>query len=354
MVSELANLYSRTRAARRIIVVDLGFLGDSIHLLPALWEIRRHYPEAEVHTLSAPVGAEFLRLAPCVDRPWAFPLRAPSPPWWCHWDLILELRRKRFDLALNFSGADRSIFLTALTGARWRLAHAGGRQHFWGPWLIRDWVPRRSEELPVFEQRRQILAACGYSLVAPSWQLRLPVEAKQRAEALVATGAIHFSINASTPLKEWPLRHWIELAKRLMTSDPELRIVATGSSSPREQERLHSFAGGVSIERLAVLPPGMPIADLAAILRRCRLHVGADSGVLHLAAALDVPTVAIFRDYPGTKEWLPQGFGHRHLLAPCPCANSTPPPCAPKGEALCLAQITPQRVEEVVGESARV
>jgi ADP-heptose:LPS heptosyltransferase len=204
--------------------------------------------------------------------------------------------------------------------------------------------------LPVFEQRRQVLAACGFRLGAPDWELRLPAAAKQRAESLGVAGAIHFSINASTPLKEWPLRHWIELANRLLTGDPQLRIVTTGSSSHREQERMRSLAAGVSNERLAVLPPGIPIAELAAVLQRCRLHVGADSGVLHLAKALDVPVVAIFRDYAGTKEWLPQGAGHSHLLAPCPCANSKHPPCAAKGEALCLAQITPHQVLGVVME----
>src|ERR1035441_9998978 len=74
----------------------------------------------ELGTLSAPVGAEVLRLAPCVNRPWAFPLGAPSPPWWRHWDLLLALRRQRFDAAFNFSGADRTLFVTRLAGARWR------------------------------------------------------------------------------------------------------------------------------------------------------------------------------------------------------------------------------------------
>src|SRR5437899_201958 len=135
MHRELKSFYERTRAARKIIVVDLGFLGDSVQLVPALWEIKRHYPEAELHTLSAPVGAEVLSLAPCVDRPWAFPLGSPSPPWWRHWDLIRALRRERFDVAFNFSGADRTVFLTALTGAKWRVAHAAGREHFWNRWL---------------------------------------------------------------------------------------------------------------------------------------------------------------------------------------------------------------------------
>ena len=68
MSSELANLYNDTRTASKVIVVALGFLGDSIHLLPALWEIKRNYPGAELHVATTPLGGEVLRLLPCVGR----------------------------------------------------------------------------------------------------------------------------------------------------------------------------------------------------------------------------------------------------------------------------------------------
>jgi ADP-heptose:LPS heptosyltransferase len=123
------------------MVVDLGFLGDSVHLAPALWEIKRHYPEAQLHTLSATVGAHVLAMVPCVDRAWAFPLTADSPPWWRHWDILMALRREKYDLTFNFSGSDRSIFITAFLGATWSIAHLGGRDHFWKTWLIPHWVP---------------------------------------------------------------------------------------------------------------------------------------------------------------------------------------------------------------------
>jgi ADP-heptose:LPS heptosyltransferase len=346
--ANLTGLYQRTRTAKKILVVDLGFLGDSVHLVPSLWEIKRQYPAAKRHTLSAAVGAELLRMAPCVDRPWTFPLGSPSPPWWRHWDVIRALRRERFDLVFNLSGADRSVFLTALTGAKWRVAYAGGRKHFWNEWLIPDWIPRLRPDLPVYEQRRQMLAACGLELGPARWDLRLPEAAKARAESLTPAGAIHFSINASTPLKEWPLSHWIELAKLLLAGDTRLRIAATGSASVREQERLHALAKAVANERLSTLPPGLPIAELGAVLQRCRLHIGADSGVLHLAMALGLPTLALFRDYAGTHEWLPRGTAHRHLLAPCACANSHEQPCVAKGEAMCLAQITPEQVTTTI------
>src|SRR6185436_3570338 len=159
MQSNPIDFYNKSRAASKIIVVDFGFLGDSVHLVPALWEIKRHYPTAELHALSSEVGAELLRLAPFIDRVWGFPLGPKSPAWWKHWDFMRALRKEKFDLAFNFSGADRTLFFTALTGARWRLAHRSGRQHFWNSWLIPNWVERQSTKLPVFEQRRQVLAA---------------------------------------------------------------------------------------------------------------------------------------------------------------------------------------------------
>ena len=94
---ELADFYNTTRGARKVIVVDLGFLGDSVHLVPACWELRRHYPEAQIHTVSAPVGAEFLALAPCVDRAWALELDPRRRTLSDSLRLVHALRRERFD-----------------------------------------------------------------------------------------------------------------------------------------------------------------------------------------------------------------------------------------------------------------
>lgn len=348
MSSESATFYRRTRGARKIIVVDLGFLGDSIHLVPALWELRRHYPEAEVHTLSAGVGAEVLKLAPCVTRTHAFPLTPDSPSWWRHWDVIGNLRRERFDLVFNFSGADRTIFLSALTGARWIVAHAAGRKHFWNRWLIPEWISRRDRALPVFEQRRQVLAACGIDLEPVRWDLQIPADATARAGELVRSGAIHLSVNASTPLKEWPLEHWAELARLLLGKDPNLQVLATGSDSPREQERLRALSQAVADPRLVVPPCGLKVAELAALLHRCRAHVGADSGVLHLAMALGIPTIALFRQYAGTGEWLPHGPTHQHLIVPCDCVDLKHPPCLATAKAECLAAIQPAQVTQLL------
>ncbi|HEY3915360.1 MAG TPA: glycosyltransferase family 9 protein, partial [Verrucomicrobiae bacterium] len=206
------TFFERTRAAKKIVVIDFGFLGDSVHLVPALWEIKRNYPDAQLHTVSATVGAEVLKLTPCVDHPWAFPLTTKSPPWWKHWNILRALRRERFDAAFNFTSSDRSIFATAFIGAPFALAYAPNRRHAWNRFVRAEFRPRPSCDLPVYEQRRQLLAAGGLPLQPPRFDLQIPPGASQWAQTAVPAGSIHLSINASSPEKEWPLSHWINLA----------------------------------------------------------------------------------------------------------------------------------------------
>jgi len=337
------GFYTQTRAAKKILVVDLGFLGDTLHLVPALWEIKRHYPQSALHVLTSPLGAEVLRLAPCADRAWAIELYPGKRTLRQQWTIVRSLRRERFDLAFNFSGADRTIFMTALAGARWKMAHAAGRQHFWSGWLLPNWVPRRSTEMPVYEQRRAVLAACGFELAPARFDLSVPEDATRWAAAHIPEGAIHVSVNASTFLKEWPLPNWIDLTRRLLQRNPQIQLIATGSADPRERTRLGDLAASVSQPRLQTFV-GLTVAQLAALLARCSRHLGADSGVLHLAAALGVPTVSIFREYPGLIEWMPRGPQHQHLTAPCACATKVRDSCRSRQIAECLAELSPNSV----------
>jgi ADP-heptose:LPS heptosyltransferase len=339
------SFLERTRAARKIIVIDFGFLGDSVHLTPALWEIKENYAGAELHTLSAAVGAELLQLVPCVDRAWAFPLTAKSPPWWKHWDILRLLRRQRFDVAYNSTGSDRSLFAMAFIGAPQGLAYERGRRHFWNRWIGAEWVARQRRDLPVFEQRRQLLAAGGLSLHPPRFGFQVPAADSQWAQKEVQAGSIHLSINASTPVKEWPLDRWLNLATRLLRADPSIQLVATSSARPREKERLTTLAKSVDNTRLRCIE-GPKIARLAAILQRCRLQIGADSGVLHLAMALGLPTLTVFRQYNGLQEWLPVGGQHYHFVAPCRCIAENRNDCLAIGRSSCLGEISAERMVE--------
>lgn len=327
--------------------MDLGFLGDTIHLVPSLRELRRHHPGAALHVVTTPVGAEVLRLVPGIDRVWVHPLGKPSPPWWRHLGLIRDLRRERFDLGVNFSGADRTLIVAAAAGVRRRITRAGRRYGFWQRWLAGRVIPAPERSQPVYEQRRQVLAGAGYVLGPARFDLEVPREEVAWAASTIPGGAVHLSISASSEFKEWPVASWAELAKRLFAGGIPA-LVATGSAVARERERLADLARRVGDGRLLVMSEALSIARLAAVVARCVLHVGTDSGVTHIAFALGRPTVSIFREYAGLEEWRPHGAEHRALTAPCRCVDQPrmAPECVAAGTACCLAGIG---VEAVAG-----
>lgn len=342
------SFYERTRAARKIVVVDFGFLGDALNLVPALWEIKRHYPDAALHVLSSPLGAEVLRLAPCVDRVWPVEIHPKRRTLSAQLAVIRALRREKFDIAFNFSGIDRATIFTGLTGARWRAAHPGGRKHFWNRWLVHFWVEPQDPDITVWERHRRTLAACGFTLQPPRFDLRVDEESAKWAEPLVPRGSVHVSINSANPLKEWPLEHYVEMLRAVWPVEPELRFVVSAAANPREQERLRKFLALVNDSRLLTLPCQPGIAQIAAAVQRCRVHVGPDSGVVHLAVALGVPTISFFREQGGYKSWLPVGAAHRALTVPCICIDHYSGTCEAQGKADCLATINPAHVAAII------
>ncbi len=351
-MSSTHSLYSMTRDARRLVVVDLGFLGDTVHLIPPLWDLRRHYPGAEIHVVTTRLGAAVLTLVGCVDRVWTVQLGGPKRPALQRLrdqlQLIRALRRQRFDLAINFTGADRTLILMGLVGARHRVARMPDRWHFWNSLLIRHWVPQPDRHQPVFEQRRAVLAACGIPVEGKArFDFSTSDKARQWAALNIPSGAIHLSLSASTPLKEWALDQWIKLG-RLLTGGPRpVPLVVTCGIHPREQARVQEFIDGVRSDRVTrVVEPSLD--QFAALLSRCRVHVGSDSGPLHLAMALGIPTVSLFRRYFGIEEWLPRGPQHQHVAVDCACSGQRKPPCLGRPSADCLAGITPEMVLAMV------
>jgi len=350
MPSELAHFYSRTRDARKVIVVDLGFLGDTIHLIPALWELKTAYSGAGVHVVTTPLGTEVLRLAPCVDRSWAVELQHEKRTLRQQWQILRGLRRERFDVAYNFSGADRTLFMTALTGARWKVAYPGGRRHFWNSLLIPCWAPRQDVDLTVFEQRRRMLADCGVPLGVPRFNLRVEPAAAAWAAKIVPDNSMHLSINSSKATREWPLEHHVTMLREVWRKHPDLTVMVSTGARERERQRLSAFCDLLNDKRLKVIAETISILQLAALLTRCRLHLGPDSGVLHLAAALGIPTVSFFREQGAYKCFMPVGPIHRVISMPCHCVDHRDAPCETLGRSECFARIEPSLVARLIGE----
>ena len=331
---------------KKILVVDLGFLGDTVHSVPALRALADS--GAKVDVMTTPVGSEVLAMVPELNRIWVAPLRKPSPPFWEGLLQLRSIRLEKYDAALSWIGSDRNLFGVGWSGARERIARITGKSSWPARMRLTRMVDGSDRSRPVFEQRLVFLRELGWSGKEPGWEFRIPASDQSATRSFSKTPYLHLSVNAaSSPLNEWPLDDWAETLRRIWQEAPRVEVFASGAGSERENARLSDLAALVADPRLKILAERMPVARLAAILEGAEAHGGLDSGVLHLAVALGKPTVSLFRESPGRPGWAPRGERHHVLIRDCPCIQSGRMACE-GSRALCLAKISPQDVAQAL------
>src|SRR6266567_8379154 len=170
-----AGFWERTRAASKVMVLDLGFLGDTIHLLPALWMLRQAYQEAKLHLTVAAHVVSLMECAPWVDSVWGYPRFPKHATIAEHFRTVRRLRQEKFDALINLNGSDRSSWLSFLSGARERLGRvpSGG-----GPWLWRslftEVVEHPFSEEPTYLQKWHCLSKSGFPGQQPEFHVSIP------------------------------------------------------------------------------------------------------------------------------------------------------------------------------------
>ena len=119
--SNAENFLQRTRAAKKVMVLDLGFLGDTVHLLPVLWMVRQAYPQAELHVTVSTHITSLMDCVPWVNRVWGYMRYPRHATLRENFQMVSRLRKEKFDVLINLNGSDRSSWLTFLSGAPKRL-----------------------------------------------------------------------------------------------------------------------------------------------------------------------------------------------------------------------------------------
>ena len=326
---------------KKVLVVDLGFLGDTVHSIPAIRALAQS--GAVVDVMTTPVGAELLGLVPEVNRSWIIPLRKPSPPPWRHFSTLLAIRAEKYGAALTFSGSDRNLFCAAFSGAVERIAVIS-RKRWWLP-LLR--LTRRlspgSHSSPLFEQRLDTLQKLGWSGCAPGWSWSF----SRSVNPASLSNAVYLSVSAFGSIqKEWPLKFWAEAVRLVLKARPSTNFIVGFANSSREKTRAQNLAECTGLPQLHILNQATSITELASLLHQVDLFAGLDSGVLHLAMAMGKPTVSVFRDYQRSQEWVPRGNYHKVVKRPCECDIQKRNLCGQ--EARCLVAIPPQEVAEAM------
>jgi len=321
MTDPAIQFYARTRTARKVMVLDLGFLGDTVHLLPALWMVRQAYPQAELHAAVAAHITSLMDCVPWVDRTWGYMRYPRHARLRENIQMVWALRREKFDVLINLNGSDRSSWLTFLSGARERLGRVpdDGGPPFWNR-MFTARVRQPSDQEPVYVQRCRCLEQAGFP--APPPEFHAQVDPAHLAAAGISPtdrgNYFHLSPFTTADYKELPPEQLAELIRALGEAFPAQKLVLSCAPERRELEKMEKLLAGLPQKPWRVFAGNLNLLQLAAVIQASALHFCGDTGTLHLALMTNTPTVAWFWPNPARSAWLPAGEKHRALVGTNP------------------------------------
>jgi lipopolysaccharide heptosyltransferase I len=282
--------FSRT-GPERFLIIRLGSLGDVVHGIPAAAALRRRYPQAQIDWLVDPRYTELLALVECLDRRIPFDPRDLVRGRGEAWITIRDLRRSRYEAAIDLQGLLKSALLSRLVGARRTIGFP--RAHLREPLagLCYSEAPDPGTVTHVIHRSLALVGALGVDDRTVRFPLRIP---RTPAAATVAErlGSSEYAVvnpGAAWPNKRWPAERFGASAAAIHREFGLRSLVLWGPGEQPLGEAVVAASGGA-----AVLAPPTSITDVVAIARAARVLVSGDTGPLHIAGAVGTPVVALF------------------------------------------------------------
>lgn len=284
----------------RILIVRLSAIGDVIHGVPVLCALRAALPEAFLGWIVEGRAGDLLEGHPALDslirvpRGW---LKSPREVWQAH----RRMHALRFDAAIDLQCLTKSAIAARLSGAPHRIGKAGEDGRELSKWFHTELVACGGSH--VIEHYLELLKPLGVE--SPEVRFDLPerdADARMAEEFLRSNGLAGRRVailnpGAGWPSKVWPAERYGELARHLAKSHGVASIAVWGvpSELPLAQRIVAASDGH------AILAPATSMTELAALCRRAAIFVGSDTGPMHLAVAVGVPTISLHG--PSKAEW---------------------------------------------------
>jgi len=305
----------RPDSPKKILIIQLSALGDTILAVPALRAIRYRFPNAEITMLASPTNLDYLARCPYVDRRVAFHFPVHR--------LLYALRRERFDWAIDLEHWPRlSALLAYATGAPVRVGFRADKQH--RHFLFTDVVPH----LPGRHEVRNFLCI-AHQLACPMRGMQLEVWFSEAERAWVLKTLAEEEVQPEQPVvvfhpeagrrgeprRRWPQERYVVLADALVARYGA-QIVLTGA--PGEVAVSQQIVTRTK-QRTVMLAGKTGINQLAALFAHADLVISGNCGPMHLAAATGTPVIALHGPTNGA-QWGPWTSEAYLLCAQLPCS----------------------------------
>lgn len=274
---------------RSVCIVMLTAVGDAVHVLPVVTAIKRHAPGTTITWILQPGPATLVRGHPDVDEVLVFERKLG---WKAYAKLRAQLKGRRFDVALAMQPYFKAGLITAMVDAPRKIGFDRPRSRDL-TWIFANERLEARGERHFQDQYLEFAEALGVNPQPLTWNLGpWPAEQPLRDSftAKLTRPAASIVIATSKPEKDWPAERWAEVCDAL---DEEFGLapVLVGGKSPRERAAEKTILARTKCTPLSTL--GAPLRELVSILDASALVLSPDTGPLHMAVALNRPTIAL-------------------------------------------------------------
>jgi heptosyltransferase-2 len=333
----------------KVLVLQTSFIGDTVLTLPLLSEIKRRYPRAKLSFFCTPQGQGLARNCAAVDEIIVDDKRGEHRGLGGLWRQALDLRARAFSLALTPHKSLRSALILYLAHIPCRVGFCQSKG-----WFLFNRLVHRAADIHDIERNLSLLGAFGIAAeeCGRDYALRArcsaAIPALQELEALKKGGRRLIGVNPGSvwATKRWQAQGFAQVIKLLAARDdcavvifggPDDRPLAAGIKEASQSDCLN-YAGKLSLR------------DLPQALAACDVFITNDSGPMHIAVAVGVPTVALFCATTPDLGFYPYSSNAIVLQKdlPCrPCASHGGRRC-PLGTEDCIRLIRPEHVLRAV------
>ncbi len=283
----------------RILIVRLSAIGDVLHGVPVLNALRDHHPNAHISWVVEGRGGDLIQGHPSLDQLVRIPRGWMKNPLRV-WEVYNRLRQPVPDVTIDLQGLARSAIVAWLSGGKTRVGFAGPDGREKSRWLNNTLV--KPDKTHVIDRNLQLLRPLGVE--NPTVRFDLPSYGEEAAAIqryLQREGPVQpFAVvnpGAGWPSKLWEMDRFGKVAAYLgQQYGMQSLVVWAGEEEKQMAEEIVAHS-----ERKAALSPQTTLRELAELLRQASLFISADTGPLHLAAAVGTPCIGLFGPVPAER-----------------------------------------------------
>jgi heptosyltransferase-2 len=336
---------------KRILIVRTDRVGDVLLSTPVISALRLAYPQAYIAMMTSPYAKEIVEANPYLDEVIIYDKDGKHKSWSRSMKFSLNLKKKKFDLALVLHPTNRVHLVTYFAGIPRRVGY-DRKMGF----LLTDRIrhSKQSGQKHETEYNLDLVRYLGITPQGAGLFMALKPESQDWVDDLFLREGIKetdkllaIHPGASCPSKVWPNERFAEAADRLVEKYGFKVLVVAG---PKDM----AIAGSLikNMRQPALNLAGMTsIAQLASVLKRCHLFISNDSGPVHVACSVGTPVISIFaRSQAGLspRRWGPLGKNDKILHKTVGCIECLAHDCI--REFACIKSITVNDIMEAVEE----